>query len=73
MKKTSKAGAEDKRIVIGPNFLDHWWVYDFEVCTDVEDLKKTVDYINRHGYDLISACQDLSGAYTIFFRRRACG
>lgn len=64
---------DSKKVVVGPNFLDHWWVYDFERCADVEKLKKIVDYINRHGYDLISACQDGTGAYTVFFKRRACG
>lgn len=64
---------DSKKVVVGPNFLEHWWVYDFEICADVEELKKTVDYINRHGYDLISTCQDGAGVYTVFFRCRACG
>ncbi|MGM9626925.1 MAG: hypothetical protein ACI3V4_02360 [Faecousia sp.] len=64
---------DNKKVVVGPNFLEHWWVYDFEICADVDELKKTMDYINRHGYDLISACQDGTGVYTVFFKRRACG
>lgn len=64
---------DSKKVVVGPNFLEHWWVYDFEICADVEELKKTMDYINRHGYDLISVCQDGTGVYTVFFKRRACG
>lgn len=64
---------DSKKVVVGPNFLEHWWIYDFEICADVEELKKTMDYINRHGYDLISACQDGTGVYTVFFKRRACG
>ena len=64
---------DSKKVVVDPNFLGYWWVYDFEICADVEELKKTMDYINRHGYDLISACQDGTGVYTVFFKRRACG
>ena len=64
---------DSKKVGVGPNVLEHWWVYDFEICADVEELKKTMDYINRHGYDLISACQDGTGVYTVFFKRRACG
>ena len=65
--------AKNAKVVVGPNFLAHWYIYDFQVCEGRPELLRTMDYINRHGYDLISACQDLSGAYTIFFRRRACG
>lgn len=60
-------------VVVGPNFLASWFVYDFEICEDLPALKAAMDEINRHGYDLISATQDFSGAYTVFFRRRACG
>lgn len=64
---------DNKKVVVGPNFLEHWWVYDFKLCADVEELKQTMEYINRHGYDLISVSQDGTGAYTVFFRCRACG
>lgn len=67
------AEKDSKKVVVGPNFLEHWWVYDFQICENLEELKKTVDYINRHGYDLISATQDGAGVYTVFFKRRACG
>ena len=60
-------------VVIGPNFLSHWFVYDYEICDGTRELEKVMDTINRHGYDLVSVTQDLTGVYTVFFRRRACG
>lgn len=62
-----------KAVVIGPNFLSSWFVYDYEVCDGRRELEKMMDAINRHGYDLVSVTQDLTGVYTVFFRRRACG
>lgn len=62
-----------KAIVVGPNFLSSWFVYDYEVCDGRRELEKVMDTINRHGYDLVSVTQDLTGVYTVFFRRRACG
>lgn len=59
-------------VVVGPNFLAHWFIYDFEMCVGVEELKETMDVINHHGYDLISVTQS-GEVYTVFFRRRACG
>lgn len=50
--------------------------YKSRVYTDrpaYEELKITMDSINRHGYDLIAVTQDHRGFYTVFFRRRACG
>ena len=61
-----------KKVVVGPNFLAHWYVYDFQLCTGRAELVRTMDYINRHGYDLISVTQ-YQETYTVFFRRRACG
>lgn len=46
-------------------------VTDFEICADLEELKATMDYINRHGYDVISVTQDAIGVYTVFFNCRA--
>ena len=60
-------------VVIGPNFLSYWFVYDYERCDGERELQKVMDTINRHGYDLVSVTQDLNGVYTVFFRRRACG
>ena len=60
-------------VVVGPNFLNSWFIYDFQLCAEYEELAKTLDYINRHGYDLITVTQDYRGFYTVFFRRRACG
>lgn len=62
-----------KAVVIGPNFLSSWFVYDYEVYDGRRELEKVMDIINRHGYDLVSVTQDLTGVYTVFFRRRACG
>ena len=64
---------QPQRVVVGPNFLSHWFIYDFELCADYEELKATMESINYHGYDLISVTQDHRGFYTVFFRRRACG
>ena len=68
---------EDKKkketVVIGPNFLAHWFIYDYELCNNHAELQKVMDHINHHGCDLISVTQDGTGVYTVFFRRRACG
>lgn len=66
---------EDKKktVVVGPNFLASWFVYDYVLCATQDELQKSLDHINRHGYDLVSVTQDLSGIYSVFFRRRACG
>lgn len=64
---------EPQKVVIGPNFLAHWFIYDFEICADYDELKAVMENINYHGYDLITVTQDGRGFYTVFFRRRACG
>lgn len=66
---------EDKKktVVVGPNFLASWFVYDYVLCATQDELQKSLDNINLHGYDLVSVTQDLSGIYSVFFRRRACG
>lgn len=64
---------KNQTVVVGPNFLEHWFVYDFELCPTLDDLKNTMHTINRRGYDLISVTQDLAGMYKVFFNRRACG
>lgn len=69
----SRPKKEKETVVIGPNFLASWFLYDYEFCESQDDLKRVIDHINRHGYDLVSVTQDLSGLYTVFFRRRACG
>lgn len=33
---------------MGPNFLAHWYIYDFQVCEGRPELLRTMDYINRH-------------------------
>ena len=62
-----------RKVVVGPNFLSSWFIYDFQICSEYEELKQTMDHINRHGYDLVSVTQDSRGYFTVFFRRRACG
>lgn len=61
-----------ERVVVGPNFLEHWFVYDFQICHGQRALRTTIDYINRHGYDIVAVSQNATD-YTVFFRRRACG
>lgn len=56
------------QIAFGGRFL-----YDFELCADLQELKQTLNDINRLAYELISVTQDGGGVYTVFFKRRACG
>ena len=64
--------AKSTKVVVGPNFLAHWYIYDFQVCEGRPELLRTMDYINRHGYDLISVTQyQETDAGCV--RRRACG
>lgn len=69
MKKQEKK----ETVVVGPNFLASWFVYDFERCRTESELAVTMEFINYHGYDLINVTQGPDGVYTVFFRRRACG
>ncbi|MGM9660760.1 MAG: hypothetical protein ACI3WQ_09185 [Faecousia sp.] len=48
------------------------WFTDFELCADTKELAQTLQFIDKHGYTMVSATQDASGAYTVFFRRPAC-
>lgn len=68
-----KEQKKKETVVVGPNFLASWFVYDFERCRSETELAVTMEYINYHGYDLISVTQDAAGVFTVFFRRRACG
>lgn len=68
-----KEQKKKETVVVGPNFLASWFVYDYEVCDGSHELNRVMENINRHGYDLVSVTQDLTGVYTVFFRRRACG
>lgn len=69
MKKNNQ---ERQPVVIGPNFLNSWFIYDFELCDGIGALTKTIEAVNRHGYDIVSVTQS-GDVYTVFFRRRACG
>lgn len=48
-------------------------VYDFDLCADVGELRRMIHHINCQGYILVGVTQDLSGMYTVFFRRPVCG
>ena len=45
------------------------FIVDFERCADVEELRATIEEINRSQYRLISVTQDSDDIYTVFFRR----
>lgn len=47
------------------------WFTDFELCADTKELAQTLQFIDKHGYTMVSATQDASGVYTVFFRRPA--
>lgn len=68
-----KEQKKKETVVVGPNFLASWFVYDFERCRSEAELAATIEFINYHGYDLITVTQDAAGVFTVFFRRRACG
>ena len=46
-----------------PSFL-----YDFELCVGLDELKETIQAINEQGYNLVCATQN-GDIYTVFFRR----
>lgn len=58
----------EKRVVVDP----HWFVHDFHICHGQRNLRETIDYINRHRYDIVAVCRE-GQDYTVFFRRRTCG
>lgn len=64
--------SDGKRVVIDPNFLEHWFVYDFQNCPNQRALRTAIDFINQQGYDLVAVSQR-GQVNTVFFRRRACG
>lgn len=54
----------------GPNFTAHWFVYDFDICYGEDELKRALENINYHGFDLVAVTQT-GCKYTVFFRRLA--
>ena len=50
-------------------YPDVRYIYDFQICSEYEELGAALECINRCGYDLISVTQDQRGYYTVFFRR----
>ena len=71
--KTPEGNKKKETVVIGPNFLAHWFVYDYELCADRSELERVMKYINHRGYYLISVTQDADGVCTVFFWRRERG
>ena len=47
-------------------------VVDYTFCFTREDLKRTIDFINRSGYDIVTITEGDDG-YTVFFRRSVYG
>lgn len=48
------------------------YVYDFEICCTVEELRRTLDLINKYRYYLSTVTQN-GEVYTVFFWRPAHG
>lgn len=48
------------------------YVYDFEICCTVEELRRTLDLINKYRYYLSTVTQN-GEVYTVFFLRSAHG
>lgn len=42
--------------------------YDYEICDGEMSLQRTIEFINEHGYSLVSVTQ-YEDKYTVFFRR----
>ena len=51
-----------------PTLASVRFVYDFEFCGTVAELKETVNYINEQRFILVSVTQS-DDTYTVFFRR----
>lgn len=49
------------------------WIYDYERCADLQQLRFVMETINRGQYQLISVTQDSDDIFTVFFRRCAVG
>lgn len=50
------------------SFPAYRFIYDFEFCVGLDELKQTIRTINDNGYNLVcvTQCED---TYTVFFRR----
>ena len=48
------------------------YVCDFEICCSVEELRRTLDLINKYRYHLSTVTQS-GEVYTVFFWRPAHG
>lgn len=48
------------------------YVWDFEICCSVEELRRTLDLINKYRYQLSTITQS-GEVYTVFFWRPAHG
>ena len=49
------------------------YVYDYEFCCSMEELRRVFNLINRYGYKLIAVIQGGVEDYTVFFQRPANG
>ena len=49
------------------------FINDFELCSNMQELKVVMETINRNQYTLISVTQNTFDAYTVFFRRCVVG
>lgn len=49
------------------------WVYDYERCADLQELRFVMQTINMGQYQLVSVTQDSEDIFTVFFRRCAIG
>ena len=67
MAKQAKADAAAEPAPLPP-LASVRFVYDFECCCSVSELKETVKYINEQRFVLISVTQ-YDHVYTVFFRR----
>lgn len=48
------------------------FIYDFDLCGDLSELKETIRAINENGYNIVSVTQS-GDTYMVFFRRFASG
>lgn len=45
------------------------WIYDFEICGELKDLRQTLAAINNNGYELVCVTPFTTATFVVFFRR----
>lgn len=60
---------EDKTLPTPSAIFAAYHVIDFELCEDVQQLRRVLATVNRRGYQVVSVTQAGDGVYTVFFRR----